>query len=109
MNDPYMAMAGVGGSPNQMDVGMAGVLEGAPMFGGMSAMGGHMQPMFQGLNQQAGVFQGPYSPMYPPQFSNPQFPQHQQIQPVNLPMRPFEFPQREEIQPVNLPLKKPMY
>lgn len=47
MINPYMQNAGAGGSPNQMNVGMAGVAEGAPMFGSMGAMGSQMQqPMF---------------------------------------------------------------
>ena len=100
MNNPYMAMAGAGGLPNQINLGMTGVFENAPMFGGIGAMGGQMQPMFQGINQQAGVFQGPYSPIYPPQFL-----QREQNQPVS----PFQFLQQEQGTPVSLPLKKPMY
>mgnify|MGYP003113725957 FL=1 len=47
MINPYMQNAGAGGMPNQMNVGMAGVAEGSPMFGGMGAMGSQMQqPMF---------------------------------------------------------------
>ena len=47
MNKPYMAMAGAGGLPNQINLGMTGVFENAPMFGGMGAMGSQMQqPMF---------------------------------------------------------------
>jgi hypothetical protein len=80
------------------------------------AMMGNMQPMQNPLinnvdprQQQANMFQGPFSPMYPPQFSRPTFPSYEEIQPTGpMFLRPDIFPQYEEIEPTNLPLKKPM-
>lgn len=60
MPNPYMQNAGVGGTPNQMNVGMGGVAEGAPMFGSMGAMGSQMQqPMSGGASSMGSQMQQP--------------------------------------------------
>ena len=62
MNNPYMQNTGAGGSPNQMNVGMAGVAEGAPMFGSIGAMGSQMQqPMFGSIGAMGSQMQQPMS------------------------------------------------
>ena len=87
----YSAYPGAGGSPNQMNVGMAGVAEGAPVFGNIGAMGSQMQqPMFGnssmnrspigGMGQQRSSPYKPH-PEQPGYYIHPEYPGQRYEQP----------------------------